>query len=154
MNDVFLLGAGFSKAISDRMPVLRELTGIMRERVPVPAEKEPAAAFTGDFESWLTYLSTSHPWLTEANNLRNRALFLELSSRLQEVLFARMHFVNVCARVLSQAFNEGPGVRLAQLTRNGSLTRTEAYCCAGFRSSLYRVFAPRASAAAMMAPSR
>lgn len=38
----------------------------------------------------LTYLSQSHPWMAEAENLRNRALFLDLASAVREVLLDSM----------------------------------------------------------------
>jgi hypothetical protein len=64
MSDVFILGAGFSKAISDAMPVLNDLSVEVKQRLP---ELEKVATFLPDnIELWLTFLSQKHPWLSEA----------------------------------------------------------------------------------------
>jgi|ERR1022692_3368433 hypothetical protein len=75
MPDVFLLGAGFSKAVSREMPLTNDL-----------AENDAIKSFIGrtlvrskDVESILTLLSESQPWLTEDENLRNRADFIQFS---------------------------------------------------------------------------
>jgi hypothetical protein len=76
MRDVFLLGAGFSKAISSEMPTLHELS----EAVSLPrAEGSAPAENEADFEAALTILAEDQPWLTPADNLMNRARFLEAS---------------------------------------------------------------------------
>ncbi|MEM2991164.1 MAG: hypothetical protein QXQ02_08295, partial [Halobacteria archaeon] len=79
MSEIFLLGAGFSKGISDEMPLLAELS----QKVLNPEE---ADLFGQDVEMCLTFLSQSHPWLSEAENLRNRARFIDLSRKISEVL--------------------------------------------------------------------
>ena len=38
MSEVFLLGAGFSKAVSGYMPVLKELSEILQDRVALPPQ--------------------------------------------------------------------------------------------------------------------
>lgn len=77
MRDVFLLGAGFSKAISPEMPTLHELS----EAVSLPRARGSAPSETNetDFESALTFLAQEQPWLTPPENLTNRAHFLEAS---------------------------------------------------------------------------
>ncbi len=78
MNDVILLGAGFSRAISSAMPLLKHLSNELRSNIPdVPGD---------NIEHWMTYLSQSHPWLSESENLRNKALFLELTQSIKKVL--------------------------------------------------------------------
>ena len=85
MGEVFLLGAGFSKAISDEMPLLVELSGQIKEREPNLLS--PSLATLGDnLEIWLSYLSQPHPWLRESANLRNRATALEIADILKKVL--------------------------------------------------------------------
>jgi hypothetical protein len=83
-NEVFLLGAGFSKAISDEMPLLTKLA----ECVP---RAEPGLDLAPNlrpeqFESWLSFLATDQAWLTEAQNLRNRALFLDVAGRVSDYI--------------------------------------------------------------------
>ena len=84
MSDVFLLGAGFSKAVSDDMPLLKELSSQIRGRL----SNLPESLLTlGDnIEIWLSYLSQPHPWLRESENLRNRALSLEITEEIKKVL--------------------------------------------------------------------
>ncbi len=86
MRELFLLGAGFSRAVSAGMPLTRELGERLRTAIPFPDEKQRATAFTDDFEIWLTYLAQPHPWLTEADNLRNRAHFLDVSAAIGKIL--------------------------------------------------------------------
>lgn len=83
MGDVFLLGAGFSKAVSDSMPLLEELSGEIQKHKDLP---KPLLGLGNNVELWMTYLSQPHPWLSEAENLRNKALFLELSQLIGEIL--------------------------------------------------------------------
>jgi hypothetical protein len=80
MRDVFLVGAGFSKAISPEMPTLQELS----EAVSLPRAEgsAPSEAQETDFESALTFLAQDQPWLTPGENLRNRASFLEASKQI------------------------------------------------------------------------
>jgi hypothetical protein len=76
MGDLFLLGAGFSKAISASMPLLADLnTAIQKRSGKRPGDSVPDR----NFELWLTHLSQGAPWLDEAQFLRNRADFIELS---------------------------------------------------------------------------
>jgi hypothetical protein len=72
-----ILGAGFSKAVSTAMPVLWELGGLVVERLGLsPATLRP---FGGDLERWLSHLAVDQPWLSSADNLANRSLFLRAS---------------------------------------------------------------------------
>ncbi len=76
MSDVFILGAGFSKAVFEEMPTLRELSAKVLKRV---SRVEPIhRMFPDNVEMWLTYLSQNHPWLREAESLRNQADLLDI----------------------------------------------------------------------------
>ena len=55
MNRAFILGAGFSKAIHSRMPLLNELTTGVRGVLPDDLGHDLDAI--GDVESWLTLLA-------------------------------------------------------------------------------------------------
>jgi len=57
MAEVFLLGAGFSKAISEHMPLLAELSRKARSRIASRANTPTWDMFKDDIEMWLTYLS-------------------------------------------------------------------------------------------------
>jgi hypothetical protein len=90
MSDVFLLGAGFSRAVSDAMPLLADLNAAVWTKVNLPQEKDFLRGFGDNIEMVLTYLAEPHPWLPEAENLRNRALFLDLSAAVRDVLLDAM----------------------------------------------------------------
>lgn len=67
MNRVFVLGAGFSRAINAHMPTLPDLSREVQRRLTaenrgnVPGVETPIAK---DFEAWLNYLVSTPPWLT------------------------------------------------------------------------------------------
>ena len=95
-GEVFILGAGFSKAISDAMPVTNALTALIQkqledEHVPVPSSV--LLDFGVDLEAWLSFLATDQPWLDRQENLRNQALFLDASRILGEALWQRQNAV-------------------------------------------------------------
>ena len=80
MTDVLLLGAGFSKAISSHMPLLEELSAELKDKIEeynVPGD---------NVEHWMTYLSQTHPWLSESENLKNRALFLDVTQNIKDII--------------------------------------------------------------------
>lgn len=75
--DCVILGAGFSKAVSTAMPVLWELGDLVLDRLALP--KDTLRPFGGDLERWLSHLAIDQPWLSSADNLMNRAMFLQAS---------------------------------------------------------------------------
>jgi hypothetical protein len=81
-RDVFLLGAGFARAISPTMPLLQDLANRVIEALgnsaSVPAEVK--TMMTENFAHALSYLEQAKPWVTEADNLRHRGLFLDISN--------------------------------------------------------------------------
>ena len=88
-RDVFLLGAGFSRSISHAMPLMAELTMAIKEHlknVANPFELAAIPYLETDFEKGLSYLAEAQPWLSEAEHLRNRALFLDISEAVHKVL--------------------------------------------------------------------
>ena len=82
-GDVLVLGAGFSKAVHIRFPITDDLgrLAIARAQADSP-ERFPG----GSFETWLSYLSESQPFLSEAENLANRALFARLVDAVHQVM--------------------------------------------------------------------
>jgi hypothetical protein len=95
MSDVFILGAGFSKAVSEHMPVLTELSRDVVARLAgrestKTVSKNLCVAFPDNIELWMTYLSQRHPWLSEAENSRNRATFLDMLWDINDVLFIKL----------------------------------------------------------------
>lgn len=92
VNRVYLLGAGFSKAISNAMPVMTALSDAVAPRVkqftPRDAAMVPGLGtpITKNFERWLSYLVEAPPWLPEPDQARNKAAFLDVSLTLYQVL--------------------------------------------------------------------
>ena len=89
MSDIFLLGAGFSKAISPEMPVLSELSSQIRKNgIELPS---PLSTFDDNLELWLSYLSQPHPWLRESQNLKNQAAAIDVTEAVGDVLTEKEH---------------------------------------------------------------
>ena len=98
MRQVFVLGSGFSRAISNglsdagKMPTLAELSEAVladldhKGQGSLPGRGTPVA---NDFEQWLNYLIESPPWLAPSEQHRNRAAFLDVSQALRDVLDER-----------------------------------------------------------------
>ena len=100
-GDVFLLGAGFSRAIGKNMPLMTGLTDAILATLaddPTNEALTDLVHFNPHFEHALSYLSESQPWLDESDRLRNRALFLDLTDTIQKVI--------VCAQ--NAAVSESP----------------------------------------------
>lgn len=78
---VYLLGAGFSKAILDSMPTLKELATRLPARLQIPETAK-------DLEDWLSHLAEELPWETQQDTLRKRERFLdtaeEIAHRIEE----------------------------------------------------------------------
>lgn len=88
-GEVFILGAGFSKAIGTRMPTLNELglrISLPFRRTPSfrllpPAAKAALKASRmpgGSLEAWLSHLATPAPFLDQSERLHNAAIAQEL----------------------------------------------------------------------------
>ena len=83
---VFFIGAGFSKAIDDNYPLMRELTENIEQEIANTKSsltehyREIAGAIKGDIESLLTYLSTDFPWKTDTTKYANRSLYSAILS--------------------------------------------------------------------------
>lgn len=72
-----ILGAGFSRAIAQPMPLLADLSRDVMKRLGRSLDE--LRPFAGDLEQWLSYLAQDQPWLTDSDNFRNRALFREVA---------------------------------------------------------------------------
>ena len=70
MTDVFVLGAGFSRAVNGAMPTLRELSdGLLPVLEDRDADLARRLARMGrDVELWMSYLSQGQPWLRSEEN--------------------------------------------------------------------------------------
>lgn len=89
---VFFLGAGFSKAINQDYPLLKDLT----ENVNLQLEKgsvakhyeEIAPEIKKDVEALLTYLSTDFPWKSDTTKYENQALYAAISKIISDKFIA------------------------------------------------------------------
>lgn len=78
MTEAFILGAGFSRAVNRKMPLMVDLAVAVRSRLQLQADEVPAGVPPSDLEAWLSYLDSEPPWLDEAARLRSRALSIEI----------------------------------------------------------------------------
>ena len=94
-RDVFILGAGFSKAINSRMPTMKELTAAVSERIeiselslppPLRDSEDRGRALESNIELWMTYLSQRQPWLDESFNQYNLALATRIRRYIKEII--------------------------------------------------------------------
>lgn len=87
MNRVYLLGAGFSRAISAEMPMMNELSAAVQAGLPdLPGASTPLAK---NFEQWLSYLIDIPPWLSHGDQLRNQGAFNDVARAVHSVLDER-----------------------------------------------------------------
>lgn len=95
INQVFVLGAGFSRAISERMPLTDELGNLAQKRGAF--ESRMGAFRGGQFEAWLSRRAEPQPYLGAADTLANQALFARATEIIAEILDERV------SEVLGQA---------------------------------------------------
>jgi len=93
-REVFILGAGFSRALSTRMPLTDELGNACLALNDLRGAHGVPAKFTGGrFETWLSSIAEPQPYLPEPSNLENQVLFVKFSDAIGKVLGLRMHEV-------------------------------------------------------------
>ena len=87
-RDVFILGAGFSKAIATQMPTMVELGEEVRERLSDEVDLASAipASLGDNIELWMTYLSQPQPWLREPDIDLHRSLGGRIRQSVAEVI--------------------------------------------------------------------
>lgn len=86
MRTVFVLGAGLSLAISDKMPLTDTLGNEVRSRVPVAAARSPRGFKGGYFEAWLSRLAEPQPDLLDHENQTNYGLFLHVTDNIHTIV--------------------------------------------------------------------
>ena len=76
MRDVFVLGAGFSKAISTEMPTIPELSSAVMPCIQRHDSDlaDRLAKLGHNVELWMTYLSQEQPWLRVEESLYNQSV--------------------------------------------------------------------------------
>ena len=85
---VFVLGSGFSKAVGDAMPTVREL-GLAFDFEALPGRAGVYRPLRDDPEALLTYLASPHPWKSPEDRLTDRAAFVALVRQLARLLRER-----------------------------------------------------------------
>lgn len=111
-QDVFILGAGFSIAANKDFPCTDQLgTKALRKvrernRFGLDLDQLPEQFMNSQFEPWLAQIAEDQPCLSTSENLRNRALFVELTHAIREVVLeaednAHSYLHNWLSRFLS-----------------------------------------------------
>lgn len=92
-GEVFILGAGFSRAISEHLPLTDELGNLVLERDPHHLGRSAAKLYfaNGTFESWLSRRGEPQPYLSAAENLASQAIFARGTNLIAEVLDERVN---------------------------------------------------------------
>ncbi|MFC6352860.1 hypothetical protein ACFP6B_02985, partial [Rothia nasimurium] len=82
---VYILGAGFSKTISDEMPITFELTELIKQQNP------DIAIDLGNmtFEQWLTIHSTDLPFLENYENTQRRSISEKITESVGDIIVER-----------------------------------------------------------------
>jgi hypothetical protein len=88
MTTVYILGAGFSHAISEHMPLMRDLSGQIRARLGGLELPGQDTALANDFERWLSFLIDTPPWLSSGEAFRAHAAAADITTALHDVLSA------------------------------------------------------------------
>lgn len=88
MSTTYILGAGFSRAIAQSMPLLGELGRQVEQRYThrLRLSQSVRRDIRNRLEQSLTRLASYKPWLSEADNLRERALYLDLANVIRSLL--------------------------------------------------------------------
>jgi hypothetical protein len=88
-STVFVLGAGFSRAVNVLMPLTDALGDLCGPLVGAGLHTSATKYAGGYFESYLSVLAADQPYLSAMENLQNRALFEGYSSAIADVLGSR-----------------------------------------------------------------
>ena len=83
-ENIFVLGAGFSKAVGDSMPLMNDLSREIEKQISNEQIKalKLESFFKGEhlnFELLLSHLNSASPWKTQAEAYEHRAMFSHIS---------------------------------------------------------------------------
>ena len=88
-NKVFFLGAGFSKALCSKFPLMNELTNDVVSRLDKDSVRRHFDELTipvrKNFEILLTYLGTNWPWKNDTTRHANLALYSAIIQNLSNI---------------------------------------------------------------------
>lgn len=90
--EVFVLGAGFSRAVAELMPLTDELGNEALERDPQHLGRAAAKSKFrgGQFEAWLSRRADPQPYLTSVQAMESRADFARTTALIAEILDERV----------------------------------------------------------------
>ena len=88
MRDLFILGAGFSKAICQDMPTMEELSTQVLSDLKEFGWRVPSELYDlgNNIELWMTYLSQAQPWLQDHEVYSNLATARQIRKRIKEII--------------------------------------------------------------------
>lgn len=91
ITDLFILGAGFSKAINYRMPTMDELSSAVLRNLENVGLCVPDALHDlgNNIELWMTYLFQVQPWLKASDNYFNQTFAGQLRKQIEEIIHDR-----------------------------------------------------------------
>ena len=89
VNTVYVLGAGFSRAVSSKMPLLTDLTSNLRETHSSYFDDVDTPVIRNNVESLLTFLATPQPWLKREQQLVNLSRFHGLAHAIADLIGER-----------------------------------------------------------------
>ncbi len=85
-NDVFILGAGFSKAVAANFPLAADLLKPIRTRLSDQLGAGVQRRGGEGFEQWLSRLAEDQPYLPPDTNLERAAAFQRVSTEVGKIL--------------------------------------------------------------------
>jgi len=88
-HDVFILGAGFSKAVAGNFPVAAQLLEPILERLNDRLNNGTKPHGGEGFEQWISRLAEDQPHLSADENLERSAAFLRVSQEIGKILIER-----------------------------------------------------------------
>ena len=101
-NDVFFLGAGFSKAIDNNYPTLKDLTLEInrnyvaeKESVTKHLHDEISKFYKDDIEKLLTFLYSNLPYKSEVQVSSDEALYKDITNKIANYFNRKMQQTNI-----------------------------------------------------------
>ncbi|MCI2976335.1 MAG: hypothetical protein MP439_09720 [Ferrimicrobium sp.] len=85
-KDVFILGAGFSKAVNETFPLAADLLAPILARVGKQLGEEVQPSGGERFEQWLSRLAEDQSYLSPDTNLERSLAFLRVSQKISAIL--------------------------------------------------------------------
>ncbi len=90
-NTVFLLGAGFSKAVAQAMPLIRDIPWLLEKITPEVYREFITPDFNDDFELWLSAMASGTLGEDPSRKTRRTEAFHAVLINLSRVLLNRMN---------------------------------------------------------------